>query len=392
MRLLQRYILKELLKVFVFVLSALTILLVLVGVVREASENGFGPKQIQEILPYIVPSMLPFTIPATFLLTVCVVYGRIASDQEITAAKAAGINVWSLLWPSFFLGGILSVCALLLTDQVIPWSEANIKRIAISVMEDVFLERLRSQNRITTPDGSTAISVIAVEERKLIGPIFRYAPRGRTAVTVSAREATIDFDHDRHEVVLHLVDSSLVSAGRGSISSKHEVQRFPLPMDTDPLKPRHLSIRQISEKLDSTADRIEQMSRRRTVDTAFTLTLGDFNRFHQHQFAVYADRLHNARSEFARFHTELHGRFALACSCFFFVLVGTPFSILRARRQFLTSFFLVFLPIVIGYYPIVLLMMNLAKTGDVNPAWAMWIGNALLCVAACFVLRAALRR
>ena len=111
--LLQRYILYELLKVFTFLLSILTILLVFVGVFREATMSGLGPIQALRILPYVVPNLLPFTIPATLLLTVSVVYGRMSGDQEITAAKAAGINVLSLLWPSFLLGAVLSVWAVM---------------------------------------------------------------------------------------------------------------------------------------------------------------------------------------------------------------------------------------------------------------------------------------
>ena len=94
MRLLQRYILFELLKVFSFLLVILTILLVFVGGFQEASENGLGPAQTLQILPYVVPSFMPFTVPATLLLTICLVYGRISGDQEVTAAKAAGINVF----------------------------------------------------------------------------------------------------------------------------------------------------------------------------------------------------------------------------------------------------------------------------------------------------------
>lgn len=74
MSLLQRYVLGELLKVFGFALSALTILLMFIGVIGEALKKGLGPVQVFQILPYVVPSLLPFTVPATLLLTVCVVY------------------------------------------------------------------------------------------------------------------------------------------------------------------------------------------------------------------------------------------------------------------------------------------------------------------------------
>ena len=118
--LLQRYVFGELLRVFCFVLLCLTVLLVFVGIFQQASESGLGPMQLLRVLPFIVPSLLPFTIPAALLLTVCLVYGRLAGDLEVTAAKAAGISVLSLLWPSFLIGAALSVCCLILSDQAIP--------------------------------------------------------------------------------------------------------------------------------------------------------------------------------------------------------------------------------------------------------------------------------
>jgi lipopolysaccharide export system permease protein len=89
MSILQRYVLRQQLWVFTLTLLSLTGMLVIVGVIGEASKNGLGPEQIRDILPFVVPSLLPFTIPATFLLTVCVVFGRLAGDNEITAIKAA---------------------------------------------------------------------------------------------------------------------------------------------------------------------------------------------------------------------------------------------------------------------------------------------------------------
>ena len=189
MRLLQRYIFAELLRVFAFVLSVLTVLFVFVGVFREVSDKGLGPLQVLQILPYVVPSLLPFTVPATMLLSVCVVYGRMAGDQEITAAKSAGISMMSLLWPSLFFGGVLSVCTLWLTDQVIPWSEANIRRVVTAAMEDILLDVLRSQHQTTDWSQGVTISVKDVRGKKLIKPTFRYSPTGKPPLTANAQEA-----------------------------------------------------------------------------------------------------------------------------------------------------------------------------------------------------------
>ena len=39
-----------------------------------------------------MPSLLPFTIPATLLLTVCVVYGRIAGDPVARQGENAAVG------------------------------------------------------------------------------------------------------------------------------------------------------------------------------------------------------------------------------------------------------------------------------------------------------------
>ncbi len=391
LRRLQQYILMDLLRFFAFLLSVVTILLVFVGVFQQIQESGLGPSDVLPILPYIIPSLLPFTIPATLLLTICVVYGRLAGDNEITAAKAAGINVLSLFWPAFFLGATLSVCSLLLTDQVIPWSVGNIQRIVAMAMENIFLERLRSKNHVSAAQQGLDITVMGIDGKKLIGPVIRYAPQGRDVITALAEEATIRFDLEQQKAILDLERVEIDLPGkRYARVRKHEISFLLSPVIRKP-KPRHQSIREIRKKVTAASQKQIALQQRRDIETAWALAMGNFNRFLDPDFVNYEQRLKHDKNEAARLNTAMHGRFALSCSCFCFVLVGCPFSVLQARRQFLMNFILCFIPIIVIYYPIILLMMNLSKMGLVNPAWAMWVGNAGMLVAAWFILRKALR-
>ena len=391
MRILQRYILIELIRVLVLIIAVMTVLLVFVGVFREATERGLGPLQALQIIPYIVPSMLPFTIPATLLLAVCVVYGRMSADYEITAAKAAGINVMSLLFPAFFLGGTLTVCSLLLNDQVIPWSMQNIERIVTLAMEDIFFDVLSSQNLVEDPQQGYSISVASVdrEQRRLIMPNIRYTPKGsnRDSFVAQAREATLRFDLDRQEIVLHLMDAWLDAPGKMQGRLKDKEIALPMELGGGRVKPRHLTIRDIENTLDSLHSESVQIAERQAIETAFALSLGEFDTLTTDEFCDRGRQVRTNLSQARKHHTEMHNRFALSCSCFFFVFVGGPFAILQARRQFLTTFFLCFLPILLVYYPVVLLMLNLSKQGSVHPGLAMWVGNAILLVSAVFVLR-----
>lgn len=392
MRLLQRYILFELLRNFLFVLSLLTVLLVFVGVFREVSESGLGPLQALQILPYVVPSLLPFTIPATLLLTVCVVYGRIAGDQEVTAAKAAGISVMSLLWPALGLGAVLSFASFWLTDLAIPWAVANIQRQISLALEDIFLDRLRTQHQVINKDRGFSVTVIGVEDKRLIMPTFQYTPPGKdAAVTVQAQEATLEFDLAEQQVMLHLVRGHIDVPGQRRIWFAKEDHPFPLPHEMSRPKPRHQTIREIRTQLDEVSGRLEQDQHRRDVELAFALALGDFNRLGNDDLSGEDYHTRSSRNDSYKMNTEIHSRYAMSASCFFFVLIGGPFAILQAKRQFLTSFMLCFVPILLVYYPLALLMMNLSKTGTVDPWWAMWTANALLMVVGLSVVRRLLK-
>lgn len=391
MRLLQRYILFELLKVFLFVLSGVTVMLLFVGVIREIAEHGLGPAQTLKILPFIVPSLLPFTIPATLLLTVSVVYGRLAGDQEITAAKAAGINVAILLWPSLFLGAVLSLGSLLLTDQAIPWAVGKIERVILQSMDELFFDKLRSQLQFVDRKRGVAITVMGVEDRTLVKPTFRYSVANGKAVTLQADSATLNFDLRSREIMLKLIGGKIDHPERFSGRIEEKTFILPLPYETPEKKERNMRIDQIAAEVDDIGRNRETRREQHIAETIFQLTLGEFQRTASSEPSKHLE-INRTEKRLNRLKTEIHSRYAMACSCFFFVLVGGPFSVWQGKRQFLTSFIMCFIPIVLIYYPIVLLMMNQCKNGMMNPAWAMWVGNAVMSVVGLYFVRKVLIR
>lgn len=387
MRLLQRYILAELLRVFVFVLSVLTVLLGFLGVFQQITERGLGPLQVLQVLPYLIPSLVPYTIPATLLLSVCVVYGRMSGDQEITAAKAAGISVTSLLAPSLFLGAVLSVGSLLLTDQVIPWAESKIERIVAAGMKDIVLDLLKNQNQITI-DGY-AISVRDVrDDGTLVRPTFRYAPKGKQRLTAQAQEAELArFDLEKQQVVVKFSRVQLDVPGQGRSWAEEFEHPFPLQIGKQSPKARHINVHELSHELSALDVQQQDLNCRREIQTALALATGNFSVLQNGTIAQLDKQLKENRKKYRDQRTEVQLRFAMACSCFFFVLVGSPYAVLQAKRQFLTNFMICFLPILLIYYPLLLLAKNLSGVGTTDPAWALWVANALVAIAGLIVMR-----
>ena len=69
-----------------------------------------------------------------------------------------------------------------------------------------------------------------------------------------------------------------------------------------------------------------------------------------------------------------------------FVLLGAPVGIIFARRDFLSAFITCFLPIIVLYYPLLLLGVNMGKENVLSPMYTLWGSNLLLGILAGFAL------
>jgi len=388
MKLLQRYVVADLLRVFCLLVVVLTVMLVFVGVLREATDQNLGMNQILQIMPYVVPSMLPFTIPATLLLAVTVVYGRLAGDLEVTAAKAAGITPLKLLTPAFVLGLLLAIFAFGLTNYAIPWAIGNIERVVAQAIEDIFLDRLAAQHLVSEPEKGFSITVEDVKNRVLINPTFVYRTGDHQQVTMNAEWAQIKFDMENRKVRIWLMNAQASVPGK-NMSMVLDKKELAFPMGELEMKrsARHLTISAIEDKITEYRQDAAVNTFQRDQEMAMLLLTGDFDQLGSEQMQTYGGYKGWADHHTRKLKTEIHSRYAMAGSCLFFALIGGPFAIYQAQRQFITAFILCFLPILLVYYPLTFLMANLGKSGTIDPSWGMWVPNAVLAVAAMFVLR-----
>jgi len=388
MKLLQRYIFGELLRVFCLLVVVLTVMLVFLGLFREATERGVGAVQVLQIMPFVVPSMLPFTIPATLLLSVCVVYGRISGDLEVIAAKAAGVSAKQLLAPAFILAATLAVGAFGLTNYAIPWAVTNIERIVTQAIEDIFLEVLASEHLYSDPNQGYSITVHDVRNRTLMDATFRYRLKNHQQVTLRAETARIQFDLENHEIKLQLKRWKSSQPGTDFDGEMDDLElAFPMPQSIGKVKSRHMTLDALNAGIVACQREQQLRTQQYNQEAAMLMITGEFDQLAGDSLAAIAGEKKKASGDERRYRTEIHSRFSMAASCFFFTLVGGPFAMLQARRQFITTFIICFLPILLVYYPVMFLMVNLAKTGTVDPTWAVWVPNAILCVTGLTVLR-----
>ena len=96
--------------------------------------------------------------------------------------------------------------------------------------------------------------------------------------------------------------------------------------------------------------------------------------------------IETAQARLHRLHTEPWRRWANGFSCLCFVFIGVPVAVRMRFSEFIASFFICFLPILLVYYPLLAVSVDHAKDGTFPPQ-AVWLGNIVLAVAGIWMLR-----
>ena len=142
---LQRYVMFEVFRAFALALLTITAVFVLFVVIAKVAEAGLGPRDIALVVPFAIPSTLPYTVPVALLFAVSVVFGRIASDNEVVAVKAAGLGAMTVLWPALGLGLVLSATLFALSSELIPRATHEAKLAVFRNLEDMFYKVLKKE-------------------------------------------------------------------------------------------------------------------------------------------------------------------------------------------------------------------------------------------------------
>src|ERR1041385_4922618 len=157
MKILDRYIFKEILFPSIIALVALTFVAFLafsreIGwlielIVRQSASIS----EIAAISAAILPNVLTFTIPMAVLVGILTGFGRMSSDSEAIAFRATGLSMVRLLVPVMTLGVIACGANLFVNAWAAPRTAARLrslryeilaKQVSLEVTPRVFNESL----------------------------------------------------------------------------------------------------------------------------------------------------------------------------------------------------------------------------------------------------------
>jgi len=82
--------------------------------------SGVDTQAILLYVPLLLAGLVPYIVPLGFLLAVVVTYGRLAADNEWTAAIMSGRNPVSMLLPGAVVALGASIATMVLVSEVLP--------------------------------------------------------------------------------------------------------------------------------------------------------------------------------------------------------------------------------------------------------------------------------
>ena len=378
---LTRMILLELLKVFLMSLVGITGILLMAGVVAEATQHGLGPAQLLAAIPLLIPSTLPYTIPATTLFAACVVYGRLGADNEILAIKSAGVNVLQVVKPGLVLGLAMSVATMGLYYRIIPYTHMLLRELPLKDAEELIYKLLSVYGEVKFSQSPFSIHVRQVHGKKLLEPVFkkRDLKTNKVEMVAQAHEAELHVDPIRKLLFVRMQHGVALSPDGSRADFANKVWEIDLPANLSEKDPRarDMTWQEILERREkfradaaeatAEAERTAELKERPDAPPGLA----------DHEKHLKAKAAEDYRQVLV-LNVELLMRPSLSLGCLCFVVVGCPVGIWFSRSDYLSSFITCFLPIVFVYYPLMLCGTSMAKEARFDPATLVWGGDALM--------------
>ena len=360
-KVLDRYIFLEIAVPFILSISILTataLLSKVMKLIELAVVQGVGVAYLLQFVLSVMPSFLIYTIPISFLIAVLAAFGRLSSDSELTAMKASGLSLFTLLKPVAFAASIAVALAAAATLILFPWGNNNLKKLLFeasrnalvsSIEEKTFYDRFKGftlyVDRVSQDTGEMEGIFIVQEAASGSANIF-FAGKG--ALAVSNDDAAIYFklfDGTIHRQgarkgEYNIIDFSVYTLDLGSIGDARSANR----------SNRELYSGELWDKAKAVSAKGERA---------------------------------------APYLIDLHKRFALPASVIVFALLGVPLGIQRAR-QAPSAGFSVALGVALAYYVTSTALEALGENGRLNPYLAVWGSDIIFaCIGAYIFYQAA---
>ena len=316
-------------------------------------------------------NFLPIAIPISFLFSVLLVYGRLSSDSELIAMRAAGWGLRRLFVPALVFGFVLSFSCLYITLDLVPWSSHSAKEKFHRITGNKLAGSLEAG---TFTPGFYKLSIYVNEVNHNTGKlkgVFIYDERNPGyPITIAAKEGSLvpwkGKDNMTVAVLLRLKDGSMHRAPNLNDADERSQLRY-------------------QKVTFSTYDLLIKLPEISPYQTSRPITM-------QIKTLLKEIKRTEGKSEEEQFNRELRSEFwkriTVSFACLIFALLGVGLGIQKIRSVKSTSFLFCILVLLV-YYALHLIGINLAEKGLLPIAPTLMAPDIIFLIIGIFLLRRA---
>ncbi len=136
LKIIDRYILKEIAYPFFLILFVLTFVLLMGKIIQLMDlmvNKGVSFIDISKLFLLLTPSFLILTIPISLLISILIGLGRLSGDNELTILKASGMSLYKLLGPVAIASLIAFIITAVTSLFLVPQSKYATKNLLFNV-------------------------------------------------------------------------------------------------------------------------------------------------------------------------------------------------------------------------------------------------------------------
>jgi lipopolysaccharide export system permease protein len=361
---LHKYLTLQVLAALILTVTVFTFVLLLGTVINEvlrllvSGQARIGT--VFEAIGLLIPFVGVYALPMGLLTATLLVFGRFSADQELTAARASGISLLSLITPVLLLSLFCCVVSGWFNMDLGPRSRVAYKNLLSRASADLMNVQLPVGRPIydfpgyiflvgANHDGDLKDVRVFVLENETNVSMWLHAPQGRMESNLTNKE-----------IYLHLFDVRGLSKRGESISTPDFLSPNLYPTNTVDAAPHE--------------PRIDDMTfwqlRAKARDLERLDLPGDVN-MSTEEFRA---QFHELEQLIEQTRAEMNRQIAFSFACFGFALVGIPLGIRMHRRETNVGIAIALL-LVLVYYSFVILGKSLDTRPEFAPHLIFWLPN-----------------
>ena len=350
MRIIDRYVIREVLGPFVIGLLVFTFMLIIPFLIDYAESfisKGVPVLVVLRVMATLLPMALALTIPMSLLLGLLVAFGRLSADREFVAMQACGVSRFRLLRPV----SMLSVLGWGATTYILLVAAPDANQRFREITFGVVAERAEGEVRPRVFFEDFPDLVIYARDVPVSGAgwtdVFMADNRpGQPPAVYLARQGRVVIDRDERTLEMVLEDGARHTADASGAYEVFQFDQLLLRLDAEtvfpgegpPLGAREMSIAQLRVR----AAELEREG------------------FYPHSELF-----------------EIQKKFSIPFACLVFGLIGLALGVSNRRDGKLASF-VIGVGVIFVYYVLLWLGQSLVRGHVVSPWLAAWAPNIVL--------------